>query len=324
VTGSTVDPTRPTAEGQGIIVVAGEALYDIVLSPTGEMRGHPGGAPFNLARTIGRLGQPVAFLGRISRDRFGAELLDELAADAVNVDSVVATSEPTTLAIAELGEGGAASYHFYTVATSAPGLEIDDATTAMPDLVDTLVVGGLGLVLEPVASTLEAVVERSPRETLVALDPNCRPAIIENPGAYRERLSRMLRHSDLVKVSEEDLEWLSPGGPYVETARTFLEDGPRVALVTTGPRGAIVVTTSDQIPVPAPSVNVVDTIGAGDAFAGAFLAWWRRNGLGGDDLGRLEPVLDATRFACLVAARTCERAGATPPRLSELEKYVAS
>lgn len=315
--------TAPTTD-DGTIVVAGEALFDIVLSPTGGIRAHPGGAPFNLARTIGRLEQPVAFLGRVSRDRFGAELLRRLEADAVNVESVVATAEPTTLAIVEIGEGGSASYHFYTAATSAPGLEIDDAARALPERVATLVIGGLGLVLEPMASALEAIVEVVPGGTLVALDPNCRPAIIEDPAAYRQRLARLLRHSDLVKVSEEDLAWLSPERPPVAAARALLEGGARLTLVTTGPRGAIVVTAAEEFPVPAPSVDVVDTIGAGDAFAGAFLAWWRRNGLSADDLGRLDLVREATRFACLVGARTCERPGAWPPRLSELEGHGAS
>ena len=315
--------TAPTTE-DGTIVVAGEALFDIVLSPTGGIRAHPGGAPFNLARTIGRLEQPVAFLGRVSRDRFGAELLRRLEADAVNVESVVATAEPTTLAIVEIGEGGSASYHFYTAATSAPGLEVDEAARALPERVATLVIGGLGLVLEPMASALEAIVEVVPGGTLVALDPNCRPAIIEDPAAYRQRLARLLRHSDLVKVSEEDLAWLSPERPPVAAARALLEGGARLTLVTTGPRGAIVVTAAEEFPVPAPSVDVVDTIGAGDAFGGAFLAWWRRNGLSADDLGRLDLVREATRFACLVGARTCERPGAWPPRLSELEGHGAS
>jgi fructokinase len=260
----------------------------------------------------------VAFLGRVSRDRFGAELLRRLEADEVNVESVVATTEPTTLAIVEIGEGGSASYHFYTAATSAPGLEVDEAARALPERVATLVIGGLGLVLEPMASALEAIVELVPRKTLVALDPNFRPAIVEDPAAYRQRLARLLRHSDLVKVSEEDLAWLSPERPPVAAARALLEGGAQLTLVTTGPRGAIVVTAAEEFPVPAPSVDVVDTIGAGDAFGGGFVGWWSERGLDPDALAEIDLVVEATAFACLVAARTCSRPGASPPYRNEL------
>jgi fructokinase len=301
-----------------VIVVAGEALVDVVLDPVGGLLGHPGGGPYNVARTIGRLDQPVVYLGRISTDRFGKRLRRELEDDGVHLDAVVPTADPTTLALAEMDGDGAATYHFYTAGTSTPGLTPEDALGALPKRVEMLHVGTLGLVLEPMASALEAVVRQMPDETLVAVDPNCRPAIIDDVPVYRERLSRILRRTDLLKVSEDDLAWLAPGREATTAARAFLDEGPTVAVVTRGAQGALVVTPSETVTVPAAPAQVVDTIGAGDAFGGAFLAWWREHALGRADLVNQEAVVEATRFACLVAARTCESAGAVPPRASQL------
>jgi len=307
----------PAAE-EGVILVAGEALVDLVLRGAGELGAHTGGGPFNTARTVGRLEQPVAYLGRISTDRFGSRLREELRVDGVALDAVVPTEDPTTLALAEIDDRGAARYRFYVEGTSAPGLTIADALGALPERVATLHVGTLGLVFEPMAEALEAVVERLSGTALVAIDLNCRPAAIRDPDAYRARLERMLPRCHLVKASDDDLAWLDPGRPTLQAARALLERGPRLVLVTRGAEGAVVVAGEHDVEVPAPTVQVVDTIGAGDAFGGAFLAWWRGRGLGTADLGPTDAVLDATRFACLVAARTCERAGASPPRLSEL------
>ena len=301
-----------------MIVVAGEALVDVVLDRFGGLTGHPGGGPYNVARTLGRLDQPVVYLGRISTDRFGERLRKQLEDDGVRLDAVVPTADPTTLAIAETDGRGSATYRFYTAGTSTPGLTAEDALAALPERVATLHVGTLGLVLEPIALALEAVIRQAPDETLVALDPNCRPAMVNDVPAYRERLARIIGRTDLLKASEDDLAWLAPDQDPCAAARDLLREGPTVAVVTRGSRGAVVVTPSETIPVPGVPVEVVDTIGAGDAFGGALIAWWHDHGLGRTDLSDRDAVLEATGFACLVAARTCERAGAAPPRASEL------
>jgi fructokinase len=302
-----------------VILVAGEALFDLVLHDTGdELHGHPGGAAFNAARTIGRLEQPVAYLGRLSIDRFGRRLDAMLEADGVARGSVVETNDPTTLAIAEVDHEGVARYRFYERGTSASGLTTEAALAAVPDVVDILHVGTLGLTLEPVATATEAVVERFAGDALVALDPNIRPWVVEDEDAYRARLDRVLARSHVLKVSEEDLAWLRPELGATEAVRSLLEGGPSVGLLTRGPHGALVVTRTAQVAVPAPRAKVVDTIGAGDAFGGGFLAWWSERGLGRDDLDRIDVVVAATEFACLVAARTCSKPGAEPPYRSEL------
>lgn len=301
------------------IVVAGEALVDLAVRADGAIADHLGGGPYNQARTIGRLEQPVLYLGRLSNDRWGTQLRNELEVDGVSLDAVVETDDPTTLALAELDEHGSATYQFYTQGTSAPGLTAEDVVRAVPEGVGIVCVGTLGLVLEPMATALEAMVQRFSRSTLIAVDPNCRPTTIDNPMAYRARLQRIIASSHLVKVSDQDLEWLSPGVEATEAARGLLEQGTKLVLLTRGGEGVSILSQDEEAHVPAPQITVVDTIGAGDSFCGGFLAWWSKEGLGSEELSRMDTVRAATEFACLVAARTCERAGADPPRRAELD-----
>ena len=301
-----------------VTVVTGEALVDLVLSPDGSLVGHRGGGPYNVARTVARLEQPVWYLGRLSTDGFGHRLRRGLEEDGVGLDAVVATDAPTTLALAEVDESGSASYVFYAEGTSSPGLTLDEARAALPEAPAALCAGTLGLVFEPMATTIETLVAEAAPETLVALDPNCRPSTIDDPAAYRGRLDRLLRRSDVLKASDDDLRWLVPDASPADAARALIGRGDGVALVTLGGRGALVVCGDEVREVPAPAVEVADTIGAGDSFMGGFLAWWRARELSRAELPDLDRLADAAAFACRVAAITCSRPGADPPHLAEL------
>lgn len=276
------------------IVVAGEALFDLVLAEDGSMSAHAGGGPFNAARTIARLGTQVTFLGWISDDAFGRRLAAMLADDGVEHPDELCTDRPTTLAVAEIAHGGAATYRFYTEGTAA-AQGVPQA--CLPSAVDALMIGTLGLVIEPLAASIERLVQAT--DAPVLLDANVRPSAIADEPAYRARLERLLKRTTFLKASDDDLAWLVPGADPVEAARML---GAPITLLTRGAQGATVVTADGETDVPAPRVAVVDTIGAGDAFAGAFLA---RRG---------EGVAQAAAFAAEVAADTCSRPGADPPR----------
>jgi fructokinase len=301
-----------------MIVVGGEALVDLVVDPDGTVAAKLGGGPFNTARTIGRLGSEVAFLGALSRDRFGTLLHSQLLADHVEDSLVQFTELPTTLASAELDERGAASYRFYISDTAAPNLY----PLPFPEPVSILHVGTLGLVLEPMASTLEGIVRDIRDDILVLLDPNCRPRVTPDRVGYLARLQRMLRRADVVKVSTDDLDFIAPND-HPEGIRGLLEGGATVVLHTDGGRSVHVHwPTGERVIVPVPAVEVVDTIGAGDAFGGAFAAWWDQAALGRDDLGNREVVRSAVEAAVEVAAINCCRVGAQPPHRDELgEKW---
>ena len=300
--------------GEGRTLVAGEALFDLWLAD-GEVHGRPGGGPFNTARTLGRLRRPVAYLGALSQDGFGRTLRRHLAQDGVAPDAIVDTTLPSTLALADIGAGGGVRYGFWGEGTASAGLSPEVALAAIPDGVDVLHVGTLGLVFEPLAAALEAVSARLAPRALVVLDPNVRPAAIADEQAYRDRVDRLLALATVVKVSDEDLAWLCPGEETEDAARGLLARGPAVVLLTRGAEGVVVLTADGRRAVPAPAVQVVDTIGAGDAFSGGFLAAWR---LAPGDGVDLEAAARAAGYGALVAAITCERAGASPPTLDEV------
>ena len=301
-----------------MIVVAGEALVDLLVHPDGHLAAVPGGGSFNTARTIGRLGLPVAFLGRLSNDRFGQSLRAALSNDGVDLSLVEDTAEPTTLAIAELDGSGSASYRFHTVGTSAPGLSNGAVDAALATGPMALCVGSLGLALQPMADAIAGGVSHAAPTTLVMLDPNCRPLVIADRSAYLERLDAVVRRADIVKLSADDLAYLAPGVPPVRAARELLGRGPAAVLLTDGPNPVLALTPTGTVDVGVPDVTVVDTIGAGDAFGGAFLARWIERGFGRSELADEAALRDAVSRAIEVASMTCRRPGADPPHRAEL------
>lgn len=301
-----------------MIVVAGEALIDLILHPDGRLTAVPGGGPFNTARTIGRLGGRVGFLGRLSTDRFGGMLRAALGSDGVETALSVATEAPTTLAIAELDANGAATYRFHTAETSAPGLELDDVLAALRSEPDAVHLGTLGLVLEPMASALAAGVGRLGDDTLLMLDPNCRPRVIQDREAYLARLDGILARTDVVKVSADDLSFMAPRLTSIDAARGLLAAGAAVVLLTDGSRSVSVIGRAFEADLPVPQIPVVDTVGSGDAFGGAFLARWVERGLGRPDLADEAAVCEAATRAIEVGSLTCHRPGADPPTRLEV------
>lgn len=301
-----------------MIVVAGEALVDLIVRPDGRLVPVAGGGPYNTARAIGRLGVEVAWLGGLSRDHFGHVLEAELTADGVSLALVSRTDLPTTLAVAEIDEGGAATYRFYVDGTSAPAVAAEVLAAGLPMSTRAVHVGTLGLVLEPMATTLEALVAGLPDGVLLLVDPNCRPSIIRDPDAFRARLGRVLGRADVVKVSTDDLAYLVPGKTADDAARRVASFGPRVVLVTDGARPVRAWIDGSVHEVEAPAVTVVDTVGAGDTFGAAFLACLLADGIGRETVAEPAAVLRAVRFGVRASAMVCERPGADPPTLAQL------
>jgi len=217
------------------VMVVGEALIDLLPDAAGALHPRLGGAPFNVARAVGRLGSPVTFLGGISMDRFGERLAEALAADGVTLPPSLRDARPTPLAMAELDEAGQATYRFYFEGAAAPALTPEAALAAAP-VASAVYAGGLGLALEPLASASEAVVAACRGKSLVFVDPNVRPAVIGDMAAYRARLDRVLADAEVVKVSDADLAILAPGVDAEAAARALLRGPTRLALLTLGSR----------------------------------------------------------------------------------------
>ncbi|MFC7341287.1 carbohydrate kinase family protein [Saccharopolyspora griseoalba] len=307
-----------------MIVIGGEALVDLVPDKSapdgglGPLRPLLGGGPYNVAIALGRLGVPAAFYAKLSTDQFGDRMLDRLRESDVDTSLVERGSEPTTLAVVGLGEDGSARYSFYTDGTAARFV----ADRPLPEEATALCVGTLGMVLEPGASVYErALFDAAERGRFTALDPNVRADLIEDPDAYRKRFESWLPAVDLLKVSDDDAEWLAPGRDVLEAAREWVSRGPAAVVLTRGGDGLTAVTASGEFAVPGRSVEVADTIGAGDTVQAALLAWLHRNGalsaeeLRSFDARRWQQVLG---FAAEAAGVTVSRAGAEPPWAAEL------
>jgi fructokinase len=304
-----------------VIVVCGEALIDRISppTPTSQPIDSPGGGPFTTARALARLGTATQFLGRLSTDAFGQQLRDLLAADGADLAMTSIGPEPTTLAVIEVDPEGHAAYHFVSDGTSAPNLTEQMVPVAFDPAVTAVHIGTLGLVFEPIATTLAALVDREHSKRLVMVDPNIREPMLDGAVGYRPRLNRIIAQSTIVKASDADVAWLFPTLSLLEAARALLARGPKLVVVTLGAEGAVGMTANAELRVPAPAVEVVDTIGAGDAFGAALLAWLHDHGKLSRGL-RLErdELRAALEFACLVASLTCTRAGADPPWRTEL------
>jgi fructokinase len=295
-----------------VITVAGEALMDVVVAPSGAATAFAGGAPFNVARMIARLGGECQFLGRISGDRFGRRLRAELDRLGVQLAVPQPTPAPTTLAIAELDDDGIAEYTFYLDGTAAAQLELNPLTQGILRDSRVIVFGGLGIVMEPIASTLWELICRTRHGAMVVFDVNCRERAIKDVAAYRRTVMELLAHVDIVKVSVEDMRVLAPAEDPARAARALLDCGAAAVLLTDGPNPVTVLTPSGERSVAVPAVQVVDTVGAGDAFVAAFVISWsnrllERGALNPDDLAR------ATEAAVPVAMAACTMPGARLP-----------
>lgn len=303
-----------------MILVAGESLIDLIVGSQGDVQASAGGGPFNTARTIARLGQRVRFLGRFSDDPFGALLAGKLVDDRVELELPEQVAEPTALAIVSLDNAGVARYWFHLTGTAGFQLDRQSAEQALRKDVAAVHVGTLGLVVEPMAGVVEDLARELPSRVLLMLDPNWRPSAIPDPAAHLDRIRRLLRRTDILKTSSEDLGFLVPGCDLPTAARTLLGWGARCVLITDGPAPVQVFTPDgQQLSVPVPPVEVVDTVGAGDAFGGGFLAWWTEHELSRDQLADPALLAAAAESAAQVAALTCTRAGAEPPWRQELE-----
>ena len=313
-----------------MILVAGESLVDLVIDSSGGITPRGGGGPYNAARAVSRLGQTCMFLGRFSDDRFGRMLKSTLVADGVQLACPEPLSAPTTLALAEISDHGDASYHFYLVETAASLVSERDVRAALsvlekaPAGTRAVHVGTLGLILEPTGTSMESLVSAVPAGTIVMLDPNCRPAATVDPAGYRRRVERLAARADIVKVSHDDLAFLYPGSSQDDAVRSLLALGASAILLTRGSRAAIAITRGGSVEVLVPQVQVADTIGAGDSFGGAFVAWWIQRGLKREDASDLRLLAAGLRFSTAVAAVTCQRVGAEPPRLDELDPSARS
>ena len=310
-----------------MFLVCGEALYDLFVE--GEtaagfrIDARIGGSPFNVAVGLARLGRPAALFAGVSTDPFGDRLAAELAAEGVEARFLVRLPNPTTLAVVALAGNGEPRYAFHGHRAADRSLTRAHLPN-LPDAVSCLHFGSFSLVVEPTADALLTLAKRERGRRFISLDPNVRTNVEPDPARWRREVERFARTADLVKLSEEDLGHLDPEADPDTLARAWLDGGARLVVLTKGARGAALWTGARRIDHPGFGVEVVDTVGAGDAFQAALLTALDEGGALTGPSERARPEMserDARRlleFACGAAARSCTRRGADFPRRAEL------
>jgi fructokinase len=307
---------------EGVLTVIGETLIDEVVSDTASMRAHVGGSPMNVAVGLARLGHPAQFVGRYGDDEYGRMIQQHLRDNSVPFP-VEADGSPTSVATARLDPAGGAAYDFQLV-WDLPGLagqkdRLLDGTTLLHT-------GSIATMLAPGADDVLALVTAAHPLATVTYDPNCRPTIIRDAAFARDQAERFVGLADVVKASDEDLQWLYPDRAPEESARAWLEAGAAVVVVTRGSKGPWALCRAGQVSVPAPPTSVVDTVGAGDSFMAALVGYLvdleldgahRRDELRRINLGQLTDLLQS---AARAAAITVSRAGANPPTRDEMAR----
>jgi fructokinase len=306
-----------------MIICCGEALIDMLprRSTDDEPAFSPysGGAVFNTAVALGRLGVPVEFFSGLSSDLFGQQLRATLAESKVGSRYAHVSGRPTTLAFVHLIDGHA-SYVFYDEGTAGRMLSADDLP-AFEGNVDALLFGAISLIPEPCGSAYEALMVREAPKRVTMLDPNIRPAFIPNREKHLARIQRMIAMADILKLSDEDLGWFGTAGAPEDAIAQWLELGPKLIVMTRGGKGATGYTKNSKVTVTPAQVKVVDTVGAGDTFNAGILASLHEQGaLSKSHIANLSEaeIQGALSLGAAAAAVTVSRAGANPPWRHEL------
>lgn len=298
-------PTGTPATTPDVIVI-GEALVDVVTSPEGTVE-HPGGSPANVAYGLGRLGVRAALLTSIGDDDRGAAIQAHLSRAGVQLLPGSTSLGRTASATATLAADGSATYDF-DISWELP----EGAPAFLPKVLHT---GSIATFLAPGAAAVKALMEQAHRECVVTYDPNIRPALLGSQAQARSIFEDLVPLTDVVKLSDEDAQWLYPGLELEDTAKRILELGAGLAVVTCGSEGSLLATPATQLHIPSIRSVVADTIGAGDSYMAALIYGLLARGTDG-----LAPAVLETlgRTASKAAAITVRRPGANPPTVEEL------
>jgi fructokinase len=316
-----------------MIIVIGEALIDLIESreTKGQFQAVVGGANCNVALALARRGSNHQFLARISSDRFGGLIKERLTSNNVNLDHIVNTDEPTTLAVISVNAQGSPTYNFYTNGTADWGWtkeELPSKETLKALNTTAIEFGCLTMAMEPGNKVIEAWAQEVKDDVTISHDINIRSALGFDRAVERERVERVNSFSHIIKASDEDIEWLydlEPDSDLTEIINSWINKTNKIVLLTRGSQGTRIYRNNETVDVPARKITVVDTVGAGDTFIAHLLGQLEENNyLGENPLEKLaslpsEQLAQYVKTACIAASITCERAGCEPPTLEEVD-----
>jgi len=295
--------------------VVGEVLIDLIPDGSGR-KPIVGGGPANTAKALSKIGIDTQFIDGISTDKYGQMAKNDLVNAGVKLDHVKYSDKPTCLAIVSLSDSGSATYEFVIENTSTFDFTPDWLPNPQTEKPALLHIGTLATAIEPGASVLYEWAKSVGKIAPIVFDPNIRPAVLGNRDEYLKKVEKWVVISSAVKVSDEDLHWLYPGGVINEIANNWLELGVELVVVTLGEKGITAYRKNEQISVDALTVVVADTVGAGDTVGAILAEAIVKDGLSILSGAKLEMML---KRAAKAASITVSRSGANPPTLKEIE-----
>ena len=306
-----------------MIISLGEALIDFISRKELAFEGFPGGSPMNTSIAISRLDVPCQFLGRISNDMFGCRLIDHLHDNSVGTNMVLRTDDSTTLSFVQKQSDGQARYGFFANNTADRNWSHKEMNfITLPEEAKIIHFGSISLSLEPGGTIISDFLQKINNNLMLSFDPNIRPSLVPDRDKYIRRFQKLCKITSVIKLSDEDLEWIFPDLTSDEAIELLLKSGISLIALTTGKTGAWLINETNRVLSPIYDLPVSDTIGAGDTFHGALLSYLhKKDWLDRKTLKNLNKaqLLEIGDYANIAAGINCNRSGANPPTSSEME-----
>ena len=311
-----------------MIVIGGDAIVDLIDRGQRLFEACPGGSTLNCALAAGQLGSKVLYVSTLSADSYGDLLANRLAECHVQLRAKARSSAYTSLAVVSLDQTNQPRYAFYREGTADRDVPVADIVASFPETMSIFHVGSCALIpAEDQDAWLQVVMAAKDRGALISIDPNCRPSMTKDPTAYREGIARFFHLADLIKCSDEDLEYLHPEWTDRALEKLIETYSPQLCVYTEGAEGLRAVTKlgiSAQVSASLPG-PLSDTVGAGDSVHGTLLSEIDRLGLVGQQLSELNQsqLTDILLLASRVAGVNCTRAGCQPPTRAEVAEIFS-
>jgi len=306
-----------------MIISLGEGLIDFISQKDLEFIGFPGGSPYNSSIAIARLEVPGQYLGRVSTDMFGIQLMDHLEKNRVGTELVMRTDDASTLSFVQKQPDGQAEYAFFANQTADKFWKAEEmAAVKLPEDTKIIHFGSISLSQEPCGTVLSDFLINRCSKYLLSFDPNIRPSLVPDKEVYLKRFEKLCSVCSLVKLSDEDIQWLYPALSIDEAVQKILGFGTALVALTEGKKGARLITVKNNIASPLFDLPVADTIGAGDTFHGSMLSWLHKRGFfTRKQLGNLteKELSKLGDYANKAAGINCSRSGCNPPTVKDME-----